>query len=476
MTISSKHPYYSTFLADWSLCRDAYRGERVIKDKGQTYLPPTSGQVADGMNNIEALGRKSYEAYKLRAVFPDHVKLAVETLIGMMWGKPPTIKLPEAMEPMREKITASGEGMNQLLRRINEQQLVVGRLGLLLDIPTLAVTPKDQLPYVAMYSAESIINWDDGAIGEVDFSSLNLVVLDESEFERDQFTWALQNKYRILKLGDLEANEAVAPYSVATVTDEKTMPAEENFTQPNLRGKTLDKIPFTIINSKDIVATPDDPPLLGLARLAIAIYRGEADYRQSLFLQGQDTLVIIGAGGGDDEKTRVGAGAVINLGQGGDAKFIGVKSDGLAEQRQALENDKIQASIKAGQMIDGKSNSRESGDALKTRIAAQTATLNQIALSGAEGLQTNLDFANQEMDGRTLVDIMTAKQLGAPLSNESIHKLLQNKDMTEMTYEDELAEIEDEAPLIIGTDDVTGLDDNPTGSEIPNKGNDQDKD
>lgn len=468
MALDSAHPLFSTFLTDWKLCRHSYRGERVVKERGLEYLPATSGMNADGMHPTTAPGYLAYEAYKTRAVFHDFLTQAVRNLIGLMWSKPPTIELPAAMEGMRGNATNRNETLMQLLRNINEQQLITGRLGLLLDV----TTDTTDLPYIAMYNAEAIINWDDGSRSQVDKDSLNLVVLDESEYVRNSnFEWELKEKHRVMIIGETAANESSGKYSVG-VFDEKTSNyTEENMTVPSIRGTTLDQIPFTFINSKDIVATPDDPPLLGLARLGMTIYRGEADYRQSLFLQGQDTLVVIG--GSDDENHRTGAGAALNLPAGGDAKYIGVDSTGLSEQRSALENDKMTASNKSGELTDTRSKDKESGDALRTRSSAQTATLNSIALSGAEGLQQilriaalwmgadpeevivtpNLDFVNEEMAGRSLVELVTAKTLGAPISNETIHMNMQNKSLTDKTYEEELSAIDTEEPLgLVGTD------------------------
>lgn len=466
MAIDTKHPLYAEFLEDWQMMRDTYRGERVVKARGQLYLPPTSGMVADGMAP-EQPGAKAYQAYKARAVFHDFVADAVEAMIGMMHHKPPVIELPAALEPLRERATIHGESMEQLLRRINEQQLVTGRVGLLLDLPEQP-DPTAPLPYIATYRAEHIINWDDGARDELTLPRLNLVVLEESEYERNaQFDWEFIEKYRVLILGDPVANEGhgeAATYRVGVVRKSDGADVNlDNLTEPNIRGTKLEEIPFVFINTKDVVSSPDDPPLLGLARLALAIYRGEADYRQNLFMQGQDTLVVIGS---QEEDFRVGAGATIVLPQGGDAKYIGVTSEGLAEQRQALENDKVLAASKAGQLVDTRSRERESGEALRIRVAAQTATLNQIALTGAAGLeqllkiaatwvganpeevsvQPNLDFVDDEMSGKTLVELMTAKTMGAPLSKRSIHRLMQDRGLTEMEYEEELDEIGDEEP------------------------------
>jgi len=490
MAINSKHPQYALFFDDWIVMRDTYRGERVVKEKGELYLPATAGMHQDGMGS-EELGRKRYDAYRKRAVFHDFVSDAVEAMMGLLHSKPPAIELPPALEDLRENATPHGESLEALLRRINEEQLVTGRVGLLLDMPENP-DPTRPLPHIAVYTAENIINWDDGEI-DYELPSLNLVVLDESEYVRLQdFEWEYKNKYRVLVKGAVDENE---PRGKGVYRQGLFEGTDLNFTEagliePNIRGNTLDIVPFVFINTKDILPKPDDPPLLGLASLTLAIYRGEADYRQNLFMQGQDTLVVIG--GNDDDETRTGAGAKIAVPIGGDAKYIGVSSQGLPEQRQGLENDKAAARNKAGQLIDTRSREKESGDALLIRVAAQTATLNTIAKTGAAGLERllriaarwvgadpeqvsvtpNLDFAQQPFTSRELVELMTAKSLGAPLSTESIHEILVDKGFTQKDYEEEMRLIEEEVP-VSGTGTGAGgnpEDDNPPAGDNDSEG------
>lgn len=468
MAISNRHPYYTGAFEDWALVRDAYRGERVVKAKGQLYLPATSGMRADGLNPGQP-GLEAYNAYVTRAVFPDFVSEAVEAALGQMHSRPPEIKLPAALEPMRQRATVLGESLEQLLRRINEQQLVTGRIGAMLDLPS-APDQSNPLPYIATYDAERIINWDDGTNDDSKLSRLNLVVLDESALERNaEFEWETVEKYRVLILGDPMLNEGPgvnATYRTAVFREQNGTFDPNQLIEPSVRGTRLTEIPFVIINSKDIVAKPDDPPLLGLARLCMAIYRGEADYRQNLFMQGQDTLVIVGDPNGD-ESTRVGAGAVLRVPMGGDAKYIGVTSQGLGEQRQSLENDRALAMQKSGQMLNNRTSDAESGDALRIRVAAQTASLTSVARTGAAGVeqllrlaatwvganpdevvvQPNLEFAANTMEPKSLVDIMTAKTMGAPISRRSVHAMMRDRGFTQMEYERELEELEEEEPL-----------------------------
>lgn len=494
MALNSKHPLYNERIVDWKQLRDSYAGETVIKARGTDYLPATSGMLEDGMTNAQDEGTRAYNAYRMRAVYPEIFEDAVKGALGAMHNKPPTIDLPEAMEDIRDNATLQGESLEMLLRRINEAQIAVGRIGLMADLPNADPTgfdddgnlvakpvPGDEIrdtPYIATYEAETIINWDAGTRFGLGKRELNVVVLDETGFVRlDNFEWKKQESYRVLVLGDVLDNEGKATgrtYRQGSFTGTNQSFSEEGLMEPSIMGNTLEEIPFVFINTSDLVPEPDKPPLLGLSHRLLAIYRGEADYRQNLFLQGQDTLVIIGqpnpATGGDSESDgdqRTGAGSVIYLqNHEADAKYIGVESAGLPEQRNALENDYKTAREKAGLLLDDVSRQRESGDALQVRVAARTATLTEIALTGAQGLQNilriiarwrglneedvvvtpNLDFVDDSIQAIEVVQLQTAKNLGAPISRQSMHGYFARRGLTELTFDEELDLIEQEVP------------------------------
>jgi hypothetical protein len=181
-------------------------------------------------------------------------------------------------------------------------------------------------------------------------------------------------------------------------------------------------------------------------------------------MQAQDTLVITGNRGEADGGYAIGAGAVIELTSEAKAEFIGVKSDGIPHMRQALQDIKNLAIQQGGQLLETVSREKESSAALKTRVAAKTASLNLIALNGAAALERslkqmaswiganpeevsvkpNLDFDGSPMLARSLVELMTARSMGAPISKETIHRMMSQHDVTELDFETEMAKIEEE--------------------------------
>lgn len=478
MTLSLKHPSRATIDPDWELMRHSYAGERKIKDMRETYLPATSGMRADGLQQGDN-GRAQYDAYLTRAVYHDLVRPAVEGLLGIMHNKPPVVELPAKLQAYLQSCTVEGENLQSLLRRINEQQLLMGRIGLLMDVPT-GQTAATALPYFATYDAERILNWD-VATPEYGPKKLAAVLLDETFQKRTTgFSFEEIKRRRILSLGSIVPSidtgvVAADDNYYVKVTEGDTL-STGDWIKPSLSGKELSEIPFIFVGSKDLVPDPDYPPLLPLARLGLAIYRGEADYRQALFMQGQETLVVIGATTSDDDTTRLGAGAQIDLPMGGDAKYVGVSSNGLGEMRQALTNDKATAMEYGARLLDNRGKEAESGDALRVRVASRTATLSTVAETGGMAMLMmlrkaaewvgedpnkvvfvpNKDFSDVKLTPRDLLELQQAKQMGAPLSQKSVHKVARDKGYTDLSYEEEMTEIDGEEPLGPQPEDETG--------------------
>jgi hypothetical protein len=472
--LSTKNPYYIQRETDWIMMRDAYGGERYVKDKGEQYLPPTGSQRQDGMG-FNQPGWQAYQAYRTRAVYHELVKPSLMAMLGVMHRKPPDVELPAKLDGMRNRATFNGEGLPWLLQKVNEQQMLMGRYGLFLDVASGDVAKAGQLPYIIGYNAETIINWDSSKQGDdKGLRNLELVVLNETDFERRSgLSWIQMMRYRVLALAgsvrdawpDIAA--ADGDYVAAEVRHTQDVSSNE-FVKPSLFGKTLGSIPFVFVGPRDLSPEPDLPVLMPLARIALAIYRTEADYRQALYMQGQDTLVVIGQQATSDGAQRVGAFGTIEVPVNGDAKYIGADSKGLSEMSGSIQNDLKRAAQLGAQLLTERGNEAESGDALNIRVASRTATLTTVAQAGAGGLEQilrhaavwvgadpdqvhvnpNMDFADDPAQAQDLVYLMTAKGLGLKISDRSIHGWMAKREFTEMSYEEEQAAMDDEPKLV----------------------------
>jgi hypothetical protein len=62
-------------------------------------------------------------------------------------------------------------------------------------------------------------------------------------------------------------------------------------------------------------------------------------------------------------------------------------------------------------------------------------------------VEPNLDFITEDQDPADLIAFATAKKSKVPLSWKSIHNWLRTKDFTELTFEEELEQIDEEANM-----------------------------
>ena len=373
MDPTTRHPAYLQFADAWRLMREAQEGEDTIKAAGERYLPMKSGTRAMSNADSRAL---AYAAYKARAEFPELVAPTIRGALGVMLAKPAAITLPPGMEEMRERATRDGLTLESLHRRIVSELLLVGRYGLL-----PSVLPPGR-PYLAGYSAETIINWD------APEAALDFVVLDETALVRDPAanTWGEQERLRELALVEGRYQSRVwVKGGAGWVLGE--WEAAEGRTGP------VAAVPFVFIDTNDLTPDPDDVPLYGLAKLAVRVYRMDADYTHALHMTSEPTPVAIGVTeemvrNGTAPKT-LGSSVLWQLPEGGDAKYLEFSGAGLSKQREAIE-DAFGRALTYGAQLLADQGAGQSGDAIRLRLGNQTATLKTLAQNAAAGLESAL--------------------------------------------------------------------------------------
>lgn len=441
-TITTEHPDYVRFKASWELMRDSVDGEDDVKAKGEKYLPMKTGTAA--IQDHVARNRV-YNLYKTRAEFPEIVAPTIRGAVGVMLAKAAKIDLPPQLEHLRENATSDGLTLDLLHARIATELLTTGRYGLL---PSIA---PDGTPYLAGYTAESIINWDGN----------DYVVLDESTVERNRETseWEVVSRYR-----ECEAYDGAYVSRVFTVAPETKAGISEDEVAVKPNRAPLDFMPFVFIGSMDLTPEPDDVPLYGLAKLAMRIYRMDADYSFSLHMTSEPTPVAIGF---DDPKSAIqegyapktlGSSVLWLLPKGGDAKYLEFSGPGLEKQAEAIQAAYDRAAQYGAQVIQS-GQSAESGEALKLRAASQTATLTTMAKTSAAGIEKalrnlaiwvgadpeavvvtpNLHFFERNMTPQMITALVQSWQAGA-ISHRTVFDNMQASGIIseDRAYDDEI--------------------------------------
>ncbi|WP_313349372.1 DUF4055 domain-containing protein [Paracoccus sp. (in: a-proteobacteria)] len=367
MGVDAKHPQYTPErLAEWQLMRDAMDGESAIKSRGKTHLPMPSSYAAlpDG-------GTEAYAAYVARASFPELLAPAVSGMVGVAHAKEIGIVVPEALKFLWENADGRGMPLEELHRQITRELLVAGRYGLLADAPEAGGEP-----YLAGYTAETIINWDEG-----------LFVLDETGPVRVGYDWEKRVQFRVLSIEGGRYQQEVHAGVVPKLTGAAAPVASG--------GKALDFIPFAVASSIDQKPDIRTPPLIGVARAAKGAYQLDADYRHQLYWSGQETLVVING----EAPEAVGAGAVIAIqtaeGQQASVEYVSPSCSGIEAHKVAIDGKKQDAISAGAKLLEQQDRAQESGEARKLRFQADTATLQSVVRSSCGLLEKGLRFIAQ---------------------------------------------------------------------------------
>lgn len=360
MSIKTFHPSLTAERrAEWELMRDAMDGESAMKLRGEVYLPKPGG-----FKNNPATEQQLYDAYRLRAQFPEILAPSVSAMIGIIHDKEIGIEMPDAMQFLWEDADGLGLPLEAFHRRITRELLVIGSYGVLADAPEDGGNP-----FLAGYSRDAIINWD-----------RDFWVTDETTMRRDGYVWKRLERYRVFQLG---------PFGYEQILFEAPKLVAQEIVVNSMGGGRLPRIPFAVGNARDLSPRIEAPPLIGVARAALGIYQLSADYRWQLYMSGQETLVAINGAAPD----RIGAGVVHQMmgaeGLMPDLKYVSPTCAGIEAHKAAIEDLRVQA-VQAGARLMERAQGQESGEARKMRFASELATLTSIAQSSCALLERAL--------------------------------------------------------------------------------------
>ena len=384
------NPKYAEFYPLWRQIYETVElGEKGVKKAGEEYLPKTEGMLKNDKDETR------YNAYKKRAIYRNFCDTTVKKAKGLMHSKNAVINLEnnKELEYLKTNASVKGEGLESLLRNINDHQIQYSRVGLLADFPE----DFSREPRIALYDAFSIIDW----LEEKDSTGkfyLRFVLLDESGYEYD-FTenkYKEKDKFRLLALADTDNGKVYYSKVFDNKKREGWNLKNPDWNDPGLTvfkigGKTIDYIPFRVANIRNTGMNPENPLLIEQSNLAVHCYQNDADYRALLRLQAFALLVFKGVPKDEIEKQGVQAdGYTVIENKDGSAGYESADGAGLQEMRLAIETIKQEADD-SGIVINDKMGV-ESGKALTTRIALKTSDLRDIAITGAEALQDCLLF------------------------------------------------------------------------------------
>jgi len=315
--------------------------------------------------------------------------------------------------------------------------------------------------------AEAITNWDTDAEQRPDWLMLNesRPVLDRSTGK-----WEAIDQYRecFVLGGRYGARVWLKTSSGWTATE-----VVEAATR---KRRPLNELPFVFIDTNDLTPDPDDVPLYGLGKLAVRVYRLDADYTFALHMTSEPTPWANGfadpaeAVKNGQAPTTLGSSKLWLLPEGAQAGYLEFSGPGLAAQEKAIQNSLNRAVIFGANLLADTQRTAESGEAIKLRLGNQTSTLKTIALTSAEGLERalrnlaqwmgenpesvivtpNTDFFDHTLSPQEITAVVAGWQAGA-YSKQTMFDRFKKGELVpaDRTFEEEQD--------MIGTEQPTGL-------------------
>lgn len=462
--VKTTHPDYDNFAPKWQRCRDVIAGQDAMQAAKQRYLP-----------KLNAEKDSDYDCRIKRSDFFNGTWRTIDALTGLAFRKPPTFEVPANIEPMLDDINLAGKSMEAFAKEILEENLSVGRVGILVDHPappenvtalTQAVAEKLGLrPTLQFYTTESIRNWKFARINNS--WVLSMVVLGEKQPEpgKDEFSQTTIDVYRVLDLGGGNGTYRQRLFMVNDKGEDVLL----SETVPLMNGQPLDYIPFAILGPCGRGDDIDEPPLIDLVDKNVAHYQVNSDYRHGLHFTGLPTLFLAGVQqeDGADPIYIGGSAAITSPDPNARGEYLEFSGQGLQPATAALDRIERQMALLGVRAIADETQQVETLGATQIKRQGENSVLSKIVQAVSEALewslgifakwagadgtvvyQLNRDFLPAMMDAPTLLAIFAGVQSGN-ISKQEAFALLQRGDVIdgEVDYEEHQAQIDASPPV-----------------------------
>ena len=393
MSVETKHPDYIKFMPIWEKQRDAVDGTNAIKDKTTRYLPALNGHYKDDKSTLN----DKYYVYLNYAQWFGATGRTVDGLVGLVFRKEPLIAVNEKQGSLEESLvndfTLANDTLSSFSKEILTEIITVGRVGILIDLPNVEaneLTIKEMedsniRPYTKIYKTESITNWNSEIIDGVKTTTL-VVLKEETSYSDidDEFNINVEVNYRVL---DLIGDEGVIKYRQRIFSDngKDGYKVTQEF-YPQVKGKSLNYIPFYSITSNGENFSPEYSVINDLADVNIGYYRNSANFENGLIWTGNPTPWVSGLQGENSGKLELGSTKAIVLMQGGGAGFMEFTGQGLKPITESMEEKKNLMAILGARILAADKKTAETAETANIHRAGEQGVLASIANTVSEVL------------------------------------------------------------------------------------------
>lgn len=459
----TQHSEYAEHRPEWVKCRDAIKGEDAVHKAGESYLPRLTGQTD-----------KEYQAYVTRTPFFNATGRTIDGLVGMAFRKEPVVEVPSAISAYLDDVTLTECDINEFAENITREVLTVGRIGVLVEYPTVAEAPiskaqasaQNLRPYATVYKAESIHNWKVARINNI--MQPVMIALTESITEYSSaFESSAVEQIRALLLENGVYIQRI--YRKDSKDSEYKQVGSDIV--PLMNNNPLPYIPFVFFNASSNTDEINTPPLYDLVNMNLSHYRTSADLEHGAHFTGLPTAVVSGYQVTDkSEKFSIGS-ATAWVFQQPEAKayYLEFSGQGLGSL-ESLKKEKEAAMAALGaRMLSPDKQQAEAYDTVRMRHSGEGAVLSSIINMVNAGLERvlsimaqwsnvdgdievmlNKDFIEGSLTAQEILAYVQSWQAGALPQEELFYNLKKGEAIrAETTFEEYQSGLETATPVLV---------------------------
>ncbi len=454
MPVNRTHPEYDTALPCWNRARDVMAGEDAIKAAGIRYLSKLDSQTEE-----------EYAAYKSRASFFNATARTAEVYLGLIFRRPPFIKLPEGQAALAKAMTEFvndtdmlGSPLPAYAKSVVNEIITVGRAGTLVDWEDTV----ENRVYASLYRAEQIVNWRVERINGRNVPTMVVLFEDGDgrselgDVERDEFEQVTTEQIRVMKLvpagtSGETPNEAREPRALPrkrdyecvveiwrsnvdlakgqnTGTREKAKWKLVETRVPKRLGKPLPMIPFVFHGSQHSLPAIEKLPLADIITVNLDHYRLDADYKHGVHFTALPTAWVSGF---DKSATlRIGAStAWVTDTPGATAGFLEFKGQGLETFERAMNRDERLMAVLGSRLLEDQKKVGETATAIELRQSGENSILGIIAFNVGASLTQVMRWAYWWNSTEAMPNAITNEQVLIELNTDFSTKGLASQDI-----------------------------------------------
>ncbi len=389
------HPLIKAQLSSYELIRDCLQGEQQIKHRRERYLPRPNPEDTSADN------QKRYDAYLTRAVFYNVSQRTLAGLVGQVFLRDPSVKVPQLLDNVVTDATGSGVPLDQVAQGVCSFGVSHGRSGLYVDYPSVLAPEGEQEPGDDAITGATVAQLETGEVRPtikvvapwdgINYRVkrrgakiiLSLVVFREDAIVQDDgFETKKADQWRVLRFDENDL------YVIEIYRNKNGTKPDETYFPTDSTGARLNEIPFTFVGAINNEPAPGPLPMYDLCSLNIAHYRNSADYEEAVYMLGQPTAWF---GGLTEEWVKnvmggtvaLGSRSVIPLPANSSAGLLQVEPNTMA--KEAMDQKEAQMLALGAKLVEGSQTQRTATEADYDNIS-ETSVLSTVATNAGAAI------------------------------------------------------------------------------------------